>query len=321
MPQGFLRANVDFSKDFIRGAARILFADLTTPFPTYISDIIKTTTAGQTNEVQTVTITGTPTGGTFRLSFKGYTTGTIPYSASAAVVDAALEALTTIGSGGVTVSGGPGPGTPYVVTFTNQLGNQTNPLITANSSGLTGGTTPSVGVVRTTAGTGQYEAASTAWTDVGATKGGITINRNNAEEAFTVDQVNANILALPNAWECSVSTQVARADIDTLQWVWEGGAITVDGGTGERTLGLGTPVGYRHRRLAVGFQRPDVTGSGIAGAMRFYCFRDVNKAAGESSITHSNTGDQSTPAMTWTANADQNQVSDDARFGTIIDQV
>ena len=30
-----------------------------------------------TNEVQTVTITGTPTGGTFTLTFRGATTGTI----------------------------------------------------------------------------------------------------------------------------------------------------------------------------------------------------------------------------------------------------
>jgi hypothetical protein len=45
------------------------------------------------NEVQRITITGTPTGGTFTLTFQGNTTAPIAYNASAATVVAALEAL------------------------------------------------------------------------------------------------------------------------------------------------------------------------------------------------------------------------------------
>src|SRR3954464_11821503 len=58
-----------------------------------------------TDEVQTITIGGTPTSGTFRLTFEGFTTGDITWSATNATlvanIDAALEALDNIGTGGV----------------------------------------------------------------------------------------------------------------------------------------------------------------------------------------------------------------------------
>ena len=103
-----------------------------------------------TAEVQTVTITGSPTGGTFTLSFRSQTTAAIAYNASATAVRTALEALSSIGTGRVSVTGGPGPGTPWVVTFDHVEGDL--PLMTATSS-LTGGTTPAVAVTQTTPGT------------------------------------------------------------------------------------------------------------------------------------------------------------------------
>jgi len=107
---------------------------------------------GGTNEVQTVTITGTPTGGTFTLTFRGATTTGIAYNATADAVETALEALSTIGDGDVRVTGGPGPGTPYVITFVNDLGHQNVSNVTASAASLTGGTTPAVTVVNTTPG-------------------------------------------------------------------------------------------------------------------------------------------------------------------------
>jgi hypothetical protein len=108
--------------------------------------------AGGTNEVQTVTITGTPAGGTFTLTFRGATTTGIAYNADAAAVETALEALSTIGDGDVRVTGGPGPGTPYVITFINDLGHQNVSNVTASGASLTGGTTPAIAVANTTAG-------------------------------------------------------------------------------------------------------------------------------------------------------------------------
>lgn len=101
------------------------------------------------DEVQTLTITGTPTGGTWTASFLGETTGPLAYNAGAAVVQAALAALDTIGIGNVTVSGSAGG--PYTVTFIAELGKTNVPLI-VTADALTGGTSPEVTVAQTTAG-------------------------------------------------------------------------------------------------------------------------------------------------------------------------
>lgn len=102
------------------------------------------------NEVQTATITGSPTGGTFTLSFDGATTGALAYNASAATVQAALEALSTIGTGNVTVSGSAGG--PYTITFVNAWGGQNVSAITKDVTGLTGGTSPNITMATSTGG-------------------------------------------------------------------------------------------------------------------------------------------------------------------------
>lgn len=103
-----------------------------------------------TSEQQTVTITGTPTGGTFALTFEGQTTAPIAYNAIASVVQTALQALTNLGDN-VTVSGGPGPATPWVVTFGGIFTGVDATLMTADGTGLTGGT-PVIAVTDTTPG-------------------------------------------------------------------------------------------------------------------------------------------------------------------------
>lgn len=129
--------------------------------------------AGQ-SEVQTITITGTPTGGTFTLTYRGATTAGIAYNATNTTVDTALEGLATIGAGNVVVTGGPFPGTPMVATFGGTLANQSIRPITANGAGLTGGTAPAIAVVETTPGYGPRgthiltpsDAASLPWVSV-----------------------------------------------------------------------------------------------------------------------------------------------------------
>lgn len=103
------------------------------------------------SEVQRVTITGTPTGGTFTLTYAGQTTAPIAYNATATAVDSALEALSNIGPGDVTCTGGPLPGTAVDITFTGLLSGQNVAQITATPS-LTGGTTPAVNVTTVTPG-------------------------------------------------------------------------------------------------------------------------------------------------------------------------
>jgi len=104
--------------------------------------------AGRTAEVQTVTITGAPTGGTFTLTHEGATTAAIAYNASAATVRAALEALPGITPGDVTVTGSAGG--PYTVTFNRGGGDVA--ALTASGASLTGGSSPGVTIATTTAG-------------------------------------------------------------------------------------------------------------------------------------------------------------------------
>lgn len=106
-----------------------------------------------TSEVQTLTIGGTPTGGTFTLTFEGATTTPITWFSNdgtlITVINSALQNLPNIGAGGATaaaetLSGGIGT---ISITFTNK---RDVGLITATSS-LTG-TAPTLTIVQTTAG-------------------------------------------------------------------------------------------------------------------------------------------------------------------------
>jgi hypothetical protein len=108
-------------------------------------------TVGGTSEVQTITITGTPTGGSFTLTLDGQTTGTIAYNAIAGAVQTALIALSNVDTGDVVVSGGPGPGTPYTVTWGGNYSKENVSTLTATSS-LTGGSSPAVAVTTPTPG-------------------------------------------------------------------------------------------------------------------------------------------------------------------------
>lgn len=107
--------------------------------------------SSSTNHAYTITITGTPTGGTFTLTHEGNTTASIAYNAIASVVQTALEALPSIGVGNVTVTGGPGPGTPWVATLGTLLAGVQGATMTATSS-LTGGTSPTIAVTNTATG-------------------------------------------------------------------------------------------------------------------------------------------------------------------------
>lgn len=104
---------------------------------------------GTTNEVQTATVTGAPTGGTFTLSFGGQTTDAIDFDATAEEVEAALSGLPNLDEGDVEVTKA---ANVYTVTFGGEYGTEDVPALTADGSGLTGGTTPGVTIATTTAG-------------------------------------------------------------------------------------------------------------------------------------------------------------------------
>jgi hypothetical protein len=143
---------------------------------------ISTLTAA--NDVQTITVTGTPTGGSFRLALSGQVTGPIAYNANAAAVQAALEALSNVGTGNVVGGGGPLPGTAVTATFQGDVAGVEVPLITLYSNSLTGGATPTVTIAHTTPGRsagGHWKPYNDANTD------GSEVAKGIAQYAFSVD--------------------------------------------------------------------------------------------------------------------------------------
>ena len=106
--------------------------------------------ASGTAELQTLTATGTVSGGTYTLTLAGQVTSNIAYNASAATVQAALEALSNVVPGDVLVGGGPFPGTPLTFTFYGNLSGDA-PALSVQTANLTG-STPGAGFATTTPG-------------------------------------------------------------------------------------------------------------------------------------------------------------------------
>jgi hypothetical protein len=128
--------------------------------PNVTCDISKWAT-NPTDQVQTVTISGSPTGGTFTLSFGGVLAEdptyvpTLPYNASAAAVAAAIanlpyygpnEDLLYVGASNVSVTLS---GAVYTVTFNGALAGATVPKLSATAA-FTGGTSPAIATAITT---------------------------------------------------------------------------------------------------------------------------------------------------------------------------
>jgi hypothetical protein len=103
------------------------------------------TNTGGTAEVQTIAISGAPTGGTFTPSLSGYPN--VPAQVYNVTTSALASALST--AWGITVGVTGTAGTSYVCTFPVTAGNV--PQMTA-ANGLTGGTTPTVTVTTGTPG-------------------------------------------------------------------------------------------------------------------------------------------------------------------------
>jgi hypothetical protein len=99
-----------------------------------IGDYITFESSGlATDTVWNVSVTGTPTGGTYALSVNDFSTAPLVYNAAASVVAAALNALAGVtGLSGITASGT----SPTVITFPSAV------TLAANGSALTGGTAP-----------------------------------------------------------------------------------------------------------------------------------------------------------------------------------
>ena len=116
-------------------------------------------------EIQTVAL-GTapdnvPDGGTFTLTYRGQTTDAIDWDASPEAIQAALEALSSVNLGDITVSGAIGDGVTF--TFANTLGDVD--LLMLNSS-LTDDSAPvTASIAETTKGSDGYISRSSNTVD------------------------------------------------------------------------------------------------------------------------------------------------------------
>jgi len=155
------------------------------------------------------------------------------------------------------------------------------------------------------------------WNDLGATKTGIQISINNAEENFDVDQILGDIASSPTNWEVSVGTSLAEMTLDRLALSWEGSAVTqaAEDGQQVKTVGIGQPTTYVQRRLAVVFRRPS------NNKIRAYIFRKVQRMPQDSTVTHAKTGEQISIPVRFKCIADTSVADIYSRFFTIKDTV
>ena len=158
---------------------------------TYVAGLLLGNTnfgATATNDVQTITVSGTPTGGSFKLVWvidTSYVTADIAYNATAAAVQTILEAL--FGVGNVTVSGSGFPGNTAVITFVGKAAAKRIPLATLYANALTGGTNSTAAVAHTTTG----KAAGGEW---------VAYDENGSDEGQEVARAILKFPVLVDAW-------------------------------------------------------------------------------------------------------------------------
>jgi hypothetical protein len=127
---------------------------------TYPTNLVKG--VDEVQEVATISESGS-----FTLGFEGQETGALAFGASDAEVQEALEALSTIGSGNVSVNEGAGGAPSYAITFTGLLGNMQVPELVAG-----GAAAASVATVGAASGTVAVDVFNVG---AGPSKGTITV--------------------------------------------------------------------------------------------------------------------------------------------------
>lgn len=164
---------------------------------TIYADVTDPATGDPVDEVQVVSITGTATGGTFTLTYSGQTTGNIAYDASAATVDAALEALSNIGAGDVAVTGSAGG--PWTVTFGTALAGTNVAEMTGDGALLTGTNDQTMTVTDVTASEGpnHWDTAEN-WSPAGvpATSDAVRFEIGDSDCLYGLDQTGVTLASL-----------------------------------------------------------------------------------------------------------------------------
>lgn len=189
-----------------------------------------------TDAKQSVTITGTPTGGTFVLRFGGVNSGAINWNTTAAQLQTILTAMTSIGAGGCIVTGGPGPGAALIVEFTGPVvGGAPQALMTLQTNSLTGGVSPSVTMASTQTGIAWATNSANSFQFVGG-----VITFNSALASTQVVQILSgnffNVIQLGTCTDWTLDEKSTLVDITVFQAaLWQNNLNVILGATGTIT--------------------------------------------------------------------------------------
>lgn len=160
-------------------------------YPAYYNRGVSGSYRRSGDRIQVVTITGTPTGGSFRLAIGGVQTGDIAYNAASSTVQTAVRAIGAPWAN-ATVTGSAGG--PYTVTL-SPLGGAAAPIVA--SSALTGGTNPTVTVGSSPSIDTKLRAIGGDWSQA-AWGQGMDISIRISNEASVVDENGNTISAFQN---------------------------------------------------------------------------------------------------------------------------
>lgn len=200
-----------------------------------------TTCLATVNEVQTVAITGSPTGGWYALKYtsaagKVYQTVPLSFDAADTTVQAALRALPDLSQVTV-VATGTSPNYTHTITFTGRGG---DPSQLTSLNNLTGGTSPTITHATTTAGTSQVLAGGAAWYFV-----------SNGTELTTLQQqvqLQPSTVYAVSLWACcDVVPGAGVLTVDLVDGV--GGTVLTDGKGVSNSLTIsatGLTTGWKH---------------------------------------------------------------------------
>lgn len=160
-------------------------------YPAYFNRGVSGQYNRQGSRVQSVSLSGAPTGGTFTLSGNGVTTAPIAFNAAAGVVQAAIRSLGGVYANATVTGAG-----PWVATL-GAVGAAAG-LLTGSPVGLTGGTNPQVVIAGTTDSSATtLRAIGGDWSQC-AVGVGMDITLKQSTEASYVDETGTVVSAFQN---------------------------------------------------------------------------------------------------------------------------
>ncbi len=168
-----------------------------------------------TDEVQEIEIDANVSGGTFTLTYESQTTGNLAYNASTVVVTAALEALSTVGLGNVTVTGA---APVWVITFTGDLASTDASVLSGDGSLLTGGAPTTVNITETTAGVDAVNEVQQLEATTALTSGTYTLSFDG--DTTSDIEWDADEVAIEMALESLDSIAQGEATVATAVGTW-----------------------------------------------------------------------------------------------------